>query len=85
MVFSSYLFIAAFLPVVLIVYYMLSHAKHGIFQRLFLISASFFFYGFYNVKYLVLITVSIGVNYIIAKAMYKPVGSRGGVLHLGGG
>lgn len=25
-----------------------------------------------------MITVSIGVNYIIAKAMYKPVGSRGG-------
>lgn len=80
MVFSSYIFIAAFLPVVLIVYYMLAHMKNSTLQRLFLIIASLFFYGYYNVKYLVLIVASIGVNYIIARAMYKSVGSRRGIV-----
>lgn len=79
MVFSSYIFITSFLPVVLIVYYMLSHMKNSTLQRLFLIIASLFFYGYYNVKYLSLIVVSIGVNYIIARAMYKSAGLRGGI------
>lgn len=69
MVFSSYVFIFAFLPVVLSVYYALSRLKNGIYQRLFLIAASLFFYGYYNTKYLILITASIAVNYGIALAI----------------
>ena len=69
MVFSSYVFIFAFLPVVLSVYYALSNLKNGIYQRLFLIAASLFFYGYYNTKYLILITASIAVNYGIALAI----------------
>ena len=66
MVFSSFPFILAFLPVVLIVYYALSHIKNDLYQRLFLILASLFFYGYQNVNYLALIIASIAVNYIIA-------------------
>ena len=69
MVFSSYVFIFAFLPVVLSIYYALSNLKNGIYQRLFLIAASLFFYGYYNTKYLILITASIAVNYGIALAI----------------
>ena len=69
MVFSSYVFIFAFLPVVLSVYYALSRLKNGIYQRLFLIAASLFFYGYYNTKYLILITASIAINYGIALAI----------------
>lgn len=69
MVFSSYVFIFTFLPVVLSVYYALSNLKNGIYQRLFLIAASLFFYGYYNTKYLILITASIAVNYGIALAI----------------
>ena len=66
MVFSSYAFILIFLPIVLGVYYLLSHIKNGIYQRLFLILASLFFYGYQNIKYVPLILLSIAVNYIIA-------------------
>lgn len=66
MVFSSYIFLCCFLPIVLIGYFALSHLKNDIYQRLFLVAASLFFYGYYNVKYLILIIASIIVNYIAA-------------------
>ena len=66
MVFSSYIFILAFLPLVLILYYALSHLGDSLYQRLFLIAASLFFYGYYNVRYLLLILASIAANYLVA-------------------
>ena len=66
MVFSSYIFIFAFLPTVIVGYYFLSILKNGFYQKVFLIGASLFFYGYYNVKYLFLIICSILVNYIVA-------------------
>ena len=80
MVFSSYVFILAFLPVVLSVYYALSHLKNGIYQRLVLIAASLFFYGYYNTRYLILITASIAVNYGIALAIQKHRAKTGRLL-----
>jgi D-alanyl-lipoteichoic acid acyltransferase DltB (MBOAT superfamily) len=71
MVFSSYPFLLTFLPIVLIGYYLLSHVKNDIYQRLFVILASLFFYGYQNVKYLALILASIAVNYVIALAIQK--------------
>ena len=66
MVFSSYVFVAAFLPAVLIIYYLLSKLKSGVYQRLFLIAASMFFYGYFNPSYLPIIILSIAVNYCFA-------------------
>ena len=71
MVFSSYPFLLLFLPIVLAGYYLLSHVKNDTYQRLFLILASLFFYGYQNVKYLALIISSIAVNYLIALAIQK--------------
>ena len=71
MVFSSYPFLLLFLPVVLVGYYLLSRVKNDIYQRLFIILASLFFYGYQNVYYLALIVASIGVNYLIALAIQK--------------
>lgn len=71
MVFSSYVFIFAFLPIVIIGYYLLSFMNEGIYQRLFLIAASMFFYGYYNVKYLLLILVSMVLNYGLAIMIQK--------------
>ena len=71
MVFSSYIFIFAFLPVVIAVYYALSHLKDSIYQRLFLIAASLFFYGYYDVTYLILIVLSIIINYVLASQIQK--------------
>ena len=57
MVFSSYVFIFAFLPLVLLGFYLLprlissgSHLRTA--QNLLLIAASLVFYGYYNVYYL---------------------------------
>ena len=66
MVFSSFPFILLFLPIVLTGYYLLSHVKNDIYQRLFLILASLFFYGYQNINYLALILMSIAINYSIA-------------------
>lgn len=80
MVFSSYIFILAFLPVVLSVYYTLSFLKNGIYQRIFLIAASLFFYGYYNTSYLILITSSIAVNYVIATMIQRHRGAASRLL-----
>ena len=66
MVFSSYIFILLFLPVVLTGYYLLSLLQNGVWQRLFIIGASLAFYGYYNIEYLQLIITSIAINYAIA-------------------
>jgi len=76
MVFSSYVFILAFLPIVVIVYYLLSHVNNSLIQRLFLIAASLFFYGYYNVRYLALILASIAVNYVLAVGIQRSEGKK---------
>lgn len=69
MVFSSYIFLFVFLPLVLAGYYLLSLVKNPIYQRLFLIGASLFFYGYFNPSYLLIIVVSILVNYLLASCI----------------
>ncbi len=79
MVFSSYIFLFAFLPLVLGGYYLLSHVKNPIWQRLFLIGASLYFYGYFNPSYLTIIVVSILANYILAYGMSRSKGAAGTV------
>ena len=74
MVFSSYVFILLFLPAVLCGYYALSYCRKSLFQRLFLIAASLFFYAYFNVSYLGLILASIAVNYTAAQWIQKTRG-----------
>ena len=76
MVFSSYIFILAFLPIVVIGYYLLSLLDKSSYQRLFLIGASLFFYGYYNVKYLMIILVSMVLNYGLAMMIQKSSGGK---------
>ena len=76
MLFSSYIFVFFFLPVVIAVYYTLSLLKDGVYQRIFLIAASLFFYGYYNVAYLCLILASMGVNYVVARILAQYAESR---------
>ena len=84
MVFSSYIFIFAFLPLVLLGFYLLPRliAAPGRLRRvqnLLLIAASLVFYGYYNVKYLLLIAASILVNYALALGIQKESGRRQGL------
>ncbi|MCI9421906.1 MAG: MBOAT family protein [Dorea sp.] len=66
MVYSSYVFILVFLPIVLIIYYLLSKSKNEHPQKIFLVASSLFFYGYFNWSYLIIIISSIIVNFIIA-------------------
>jgi len=68
MVFSSYEFLC-FLPITLLGYFLFSKLKNGIYQRLFLLAASLFFYAYFNISYLKILLISIIVNYLLSKAM----------------
>jgi len=63
MLFNSIEFITVFLPVVLIVFFGLGRLGRGHAAMAWLVAASFFFYGWWNPKYLVLILVSILFNF----------------------
>lgn len=74
MLFNSYEFIFLFLPIVLIVYFNLNRfGKYNI-AKGWLVVASLYFYSYFNKKYLILIVVSILVNYYIGNMLNNKKG-----------
>lgn len=69
MLFNSYIFVLAFLPIVLIGYFGLNHSRNFTVAKLFLILASLFFYGYFNWSYLLIIVSSVGLNYQFSQVM----------------
>ncbi len=69
MLFNSYIFIFAFLPLALLGYYSLNHAGHPRAGKLLLLAGSWLFYGWWNPVHLPLLLASIGVNYLIASRL----------------
>lgn len=67
MLFSSYEFVFAFLPITAVVYFALSKIKNPYPQRAFLAAASLFFYSYFEWSYFFIISASILVNFITAK------------------
>ncbi len=63
MLFNSYIFLFLFLPVTLVFYYLLSRYKKYTQAKIFLIGMSGWFYAYFNVSYLILLCVSVAVNY----------------------
>ncbi len=63
MVFNSQLFIFIFLPVVLMIYYLLHKVKLHKGAKLFLIVSSFVFYGYFNIKFVPVLLFSLVSNY----------------------
>jgi len=85
MLFNSYEFILFFLPLTFGVYFLCQKIDLPHIARCWLLAASLFFYGWWNIKFLPLIVVSILVNYIVGQALTK-TGASGkpkGVLALG--
>ena len=78
MVFSSYVFIFAFLPVVFLGFYVLRVFGQNTLAKVFLLLGSLFFYAFWEVKYLAILLFSIIVNYGIATYMLKQYAISGG-------
>jgi len=76
MLFSSYEFILVFLPIVIIGYHLLrERAPRG--ALLFLVLASFFFYGYWRPSYLVILATSIAGNFLIGRGIARNRGSAG--------
>ena len=72
MVFTSYIFVFYFLPIVLLVYYLLP-AK----RNLFLLAASYVFYGWWNPWFVVLMFFATAVNFVCGHIIAdSPDGSR---------
>lgn len=69
MLFNSYIFILIFLPLTLLLFYLLnSFGLHKIAQTaLFLMSL--LFYGYFNFKYVFILCLSIIINYLISKLL----------------
>jgi D-alanyl-lipoteichoic acid acyltransferase DltB (MBOAT superfamily) len=76
MLFNSPIFIFLFLPVTLIVYFLLNKANFTIISKQWLIIASLFFYGWWNASYLPLMISSIVINYLIALQILKNKNSK---------
>lgn len=69
MLFNTYVFIFAFLPAVLFVFYALRNQSYYSLAYGWLVIASLFFYGWWNPKYLLLIGTSIIFNFIAGKLL----------------
>ncbi len=72
MLFNSYVFMLAFLPITLCVYFLLSRLPERIpAGKLFLVLASFVFYGYNNPRYVPIIVSSILINYVLSQFMLR--------------
>lgn len=71
MLFNSYIFIFAFLPITLIGYFALNHFNLNTIAKVWLVLCSLFFYAYYNPAYLWVIISSMVVNYLLCFAFGK--------------
>ena len=79
MVFSSLVFIFAFLPVVWAVFHLLKNAKfsgHYTAAKVFLICASFFFYAYFKLEYLPILLGTIIVNFTLARLILRDLSQK---------
>jgi D-alanyl-lipoteichoic acid acyltransferase DltB (MBOAT superfamily) len=69
MLFNSYEFIFAFLPITFFIYFYLNYKRLIIVSKGFLIFSSLFFYSWWNILYLPIILTSMLFNYIIGNSL----------------
>lgn len=85
MLFNSYEFLLVFLPITLGVYLTLQRVRLSHLTIPWLVAASLFFYGWWNPRYLVLIGISIVVNYSIGRLiLHRRRAEAGGPDNSGG-
>lgn len=71
MIFSSSMYVFAYLPVVFAVYFLLNRWRFITFGKIWLVAASLFFYGYWSVAYLPLLIGSILCNFFIG-GLFSP-------------
>ena len=69
MLFSSWQFVLAYLPISFFVYFWLNQRRLIIAGKVWLVAASLFFYAYWDVKYLPLILASILFNFAIGTGL----------------
>jgi len=69
MLFNSYIFIFAFLPITFFAYFFLLEKRLVLGAKAFLVFASLFFYSWWNIIYLPLILASMLFNYVIGNSL----------------
>ena len=77
MLFNSPTYIFLFLPVVIILYYLLNKNRLVTVGKAWLVLASLFFYGYWNPKYLFLIISSMLVNFAVGTALHRSKQKQG--------
>ncbi len=81
LLFNSYEFIFAFLPITFLIYFYLNNKRLTEAAKAFLVFASLFFYSWWNIAYLPIILVSMLFNYVVGVSLstereYSKVGRR---------
>ena len=71
MLFNSYVYILAFLPVSLIVYWLLVRQQWVTMAKLWLVAASFYFYGWWDIRYVPILVCSVLFNYAVGVWLAK--------------
>ncbi len=69
MLFNSYIFILAFLPITVIGYYIFNKCGKYKAAGAYLLLMSFVFYGYSNLNYLIMLVCSILINYLLIRIM----------------
>ncbi len=68
MLFNSFEFIFLFLPIVLFLYYFLKNHRH---KLILLLLSSYFFYGYWNYKFVALLLLSTTLDFYLGLAIYN--------------
>ncbi|TYZ24059.1 MBOAT family O-acyltransferase [Selenomonas ruminis] len=76
MLFNSYEFILLFLPLTFAGFFALGHGGQKRAATLWLVLASFFFYGYWDVRYVPLLFASISFNYLVGRQLERCNGNR---------
>ena len=82
MLFNSYEFIFLFLPITLIVYFILNRFDKNRLAKGWLVLASLYFYSYFHKSYLILIITSILFNYFIGDRLNSQNKNGGGVVYM---
>ena len=85
MLFNSYVFLLLFFPVVFLCYRLLVRTCRFEYAKFFLVLASLYFYGFFKPSYLIILILSLAINYFICKKLWEitSAGVRRTLLTLG--
>lgn len=75
MLFNSFEFMLLFLPIAVIGYFLLQKVNKN-FAKLFLVGMSLYFYAYFEVKYLLLIGVSLFTNAFIGQQIIQKINQK---------